>query len=82
MLVFLFAMAYKDKKARVIIFISTIIFSGIIELLQPRLTHGFRKCDIHDLAYNIVGCCIAVLLTFLMDYLISFTNKNYNQIHE
>lgn len=81
-LVFLFVMAYKDNKIRAFLFFGAIGMSGIIEIIQPRLTHGRRKFDIHDLMYNIAGCVSALILALILEYLInSFSKKRMYHIN-
>lgn len=76
LLVFLFVMAYKNTKIRGLIFFGVIIFSGFIELIQPRLTHGHRKCDINDFMYNVLGCISALILAVTLEFLINSFNES------
>ena len=74
-LVFFFIMAYKNTKWRISIFIGAIVVSGIIEMIQPIVTHSSRNRDVNDFIYNIAGCLIGLILAITSEYLFnSFQN--------
>lgn len=75
LLVFLFILGYANYKMRVLLFFAAILLSGIIEILQPLVTHGIRKCDIHDFVFNVLGCSLGLVLAITLEYLIGICKK-------
>lgn len=75
LLVFLFILAYTNYKKRVLIFLGAILISGIIEFMQPLVTHGLRKCDIHDFAYNVLGCTLGLIIALSLEYIVLISQK-------
>lgn len=75
LLVFFFIMAYKNAKWRTFILMGAIITSGIIEIIQPIITHSSRKCDINDFIYNVAGCIVGFILALTSEFILnSFHN--------
>ncbi len=72
LMLFFFIMAYKTSKNRVLIFLGVIGISGIIEIIQPIITHSSRKSDINDFIFNVAGCtlgyALAISYVFLLNY--------------
>ena len=77
LLVFFFIMAYKSTKWRTFIFVGAIVISGIIEVIQPMVTHSSRKCDFNDFMYNISGCLLGLVLALSFEF---FYNSFQNRI--
>lgn len=75
LLVFFFVMAYKNTKWRAIIFVGAILGSGIIELIQPIVSHSSRKCDINDLIYNISGCILGLICALASEFSFHYIQK-------
>lgn len=71
-LVFFFILAYKNAKWRIFIFVGAIVISGLIEIIQPIVTHSARKCDFNDLMYNASGCLLGLLLALSVEFLFKF----------
>lgn len=72
LLVFFFIMAYKNTKWRTFNFVGAIVISGIIEIIQPIVTHSSRKCDINDFIYNTSGCLLGLVLALSSEFLYNF----------
>lgn len=69
LLVCFFILAYKSTKWRAFIFFGAIVVSGIIELIQPVLSHNSRRCDINDLIYNVAGCLLGLIVALTAELL-------------
>lgn len=76
LLVFFFIMAYKNTKWRTIILMGAIITSGVIEIIQPIITHSSRKCDINDFIYNVAGCTLGFVLAITSDFLFKYVQNS------
>lgn len=76
LLVFFFIMAYKNTKWRAFILMGTIVVSGIIEIIQPIITHRSRKCDLNDFIYNVSGCLLGLIVALISEHLfLYFQNR-------
>jgi VanZ family protein len=69
LLVFFFIMAYKNTKWRAFILMGAIVVSGIIEIIQPIITHSSRKCDLNDFVYNVSGCLLGLIIALISEHL-------------
>lgn len=72
LMLFFFIMAYKTSKNRVLIFLGVIGISGIIEIIQPIITHSSRKSDINDFIFNVAGCTLGYVLAVSYDILLNY----------
>lgn len=81
LLVFFFIMAYKNTKWRAFIFLGTIVVSGIIEIIQPIITHSSRKCDLNDFIYNVSGCLLGLVLALSSELLYNFYQNRIETGH-
>lgn len=79
LLVFFFILAYNNTKWRIFIFTGAIVISGIIELIQPMVTHSARKCDFNDLMYNASGCLLGLFLALSVEFLSKFYQNQKQQ---
>lgn len=70
-MVFLFCLAYKNNKVRFVIVAIAIFISGVVEYLQPILSHGSRRTDKIDLLYNISGCFLGLIAATFIEFFIS-----------
>lgn len=71
LMIFFFMMAYKNSKIRVLIFLGVVFISGIIEIIQPIITHSSRKSDINDFMFNVAGCTLGYALAISYDFLLN-----------